>query len=119
MLEEGAIQEDHSPWNSPLFSVGKKDGPYRPVTDFRKVNAVPFLNHHPLPILSDLLQFIGHTNTVFSSVDISGFWQVPLDAKSREITAFSTPSGLYEWLRLSMRLRNALVTFQRMVNFLF
>ncbi len=42
-----------------------------------------------------------------------------MDDKSREITAFSTPTGHYEWLRLPMGLRNAPLTFQRMVNTLF
>ncbi len=36
--------------------------------------------------------------------------------ESREITAFSTPAGHYEWLRLSIELRNAPLTFQKMVN---
>ncbi len=77
-------------------------------------------DHYPLPILSDLLQSLGDSNTVFSSIDrISGFWQIPLDAKSREITTFSTPSGHYEWLRLPMGQRNVPHTFQRMVNSLF
>ncbi len=42
-----------------------------------------------------------------------------MDSKSREITAFSTPAGHYEWLRLPVGLRNALLTFQRMINSLF
>ncbi len=67
-----------------------------------------------------MLQSLGDSNTVFSSIDlISGFWQIPLDAKSREITSFSTPFGHYEWLRLPMGLRNAPLTFQKMVNSLF
>ncbi len=120
LLAEGVIQESHSPWNSPLLLVSKKDGSYRPVIDFRKVNTLTVPDHYPLPILSDLLQSLGDSNTVFSSIDlISGFWQSPLDAKSREITAFSTPSYHYEWLRLPMGLRNAPLTFQRMVNTLF
>ncbi len=120
LLAEGVVQESHSPWNSPFFLVSKKDGSYRPVIDFRKVNALTVPDHYSLPILSDLLQSLGDSNTVFSSIYlISGFWQIPLDAKSWEITAFSTPSGHYEWLRLPMRLRNAPLTFQRMVNSLF
>ncbi len=56
-------------------------------------------DYYPLPILSDLLQPLGDSKIVFSSIDlISGFWQSPLDAKSRETTAFSTPCGHYEWL---------------------
>ncbi len=105
LLTEGVIQESHSHWNSPLFLVSNKDGSYRPVIDFRKVNAITVPDHYPLPILSDLLQSLGDSNTVFSSIDlISDFWQIPLDAKSREITAFSTPFGHYEWLRLPMGL---------------
>ena len=120
LIQEGVIQESHSPWNSPLFLVPKKDGSYRPVIDFRKVNALTVPDHYPLPVLSELLQSIGKHNTVFSSLDLlSGFWQIPMDKDSREITAFSTPTGHYEWLRLPMGLRNAPLTFQRMINSLF
>ncbi len=42
-----------------------------------------------------------------------------MNKESREITAFSTPAGHYEWLRLPMSLRNAPLTFQRMINTLF
>ncbi len=120
LLDEGVIQESYSPWNSPLFLVGKKDGTYRPVIDFRRVNALTVPDHYPLPVLSDLLQSIGPSNSVFSTIDLlSGFWQIPLDPQSRKITAFSTPSGHYEWLRLPMGLRNAPLTFQRMANSLF
>ena len=120
LLQEGVIQESHSPWNSPLFLVPKKDGSYRPVIDFRKVNALTVPDHYPLPVLSELLQSIGKNNTVFTSLDLlSGFWQIPMDKESQEITAFSTPTGHYEWLRLPMGLRNAPLTFQRMINSLF
>ncbi len=42
-----------------------------------------------------------------------------MDKESREVTAFSTPAGHYEWLRLPLGLRNAPLTFQRMINTLF
>ncbi len=120
LLQEGVIQESHSPWNSPLFLVPKKDGPYLPVIDFRKVNALTVPDHYSLPVLSELLQSIGKHITVFTSLDLlSGFWQIPMNDKSQEITAFSTPNGHYEWLHLPMRLRNAPLTFQRMVNTFF
>ena len=55
MLEEGVIQHSRSPWNSPLFLVPKKDGTFRPVIDFRRVNEVTENDRYPLPVLSDLL----------------------------------------------------------------
>ena len=120
MLEEGIIQESHSPWNSPLFLVPKKDGSYRAVVDFRRVNAVTEPDHYPLPVLSELLQSIGKDNTVFTTLDLkSGFWQIPLSPDSSPVTAFSTPTGHYEWLRCPMGLRNSPLTCQRLVNSLF
>ncbi len=119
LLSVDVIQESHSPWNSPMFLEGKKNGSHRPVIDFRKFNALTMPDHCPLPIFSDLLHSLGDSNTVFSSIDLlSGFWQIPLDAKSREITAFST-AGHDEWLRIPVGLRNARLTFQRMVKSLF
>ncbi len=57
-----------------MFLVGKKDGSYRPVIDFQKVNALTVPDHYPLPILSDFLQSLGDSNTVLSSIDLlSGF----------------------------------------------
>ncbi len=100
--------------------VPKKDGSYRPVIDFRKVNALTIPDHYPLPVLSELIQSIGKDNTVFTSLDLlSGLWQIPMNKESRKITTFSTPAGHYEWPRLPMGLRNAPLPFQRMINSLF
>ena len=120
MLDEGIIQESYSPWNSPLFLVPKKDGSYRAVIDFRKVNNVTIPDHYPLPVLSDILQSIGKDNTVFTTLDLkNGFWQIPLSPSSRPITAFSTPKGHFEWLRCPMGLKNSPLACQRLVNSLF
>lgn len=120
MLDKGVIQESCSPWNSPIFLVPKKDKSFRPVIDFRRVNDVTVDDHYPLPVLSDLLMSLGRGNKIFSSLDLlSGYWQVPLAPKSREVTAFSTPSGHYEWLRMPFGLKSAPLTFQRMINSIF
>ncbi len=120
MLAQGVIQHSRSPWNSPLFLVPKKDGQYRPVIDFRKVNEVTEDDRYPLPVLSDLLMSLGQGNKIFSSLDLlSGYWQVPLAPESREVTAFSTPTGHFEWLRMPFGLKSAPITFQRMINTLF
>lgn len=41
----------------------------------------------------------------------SGFWQVAIDPKDREKTAFTTPMGLYEFWRMPFVLCNAPATF--------
>ncbi len=89
-------------------------------TDVAEVNVLTVPDHYPFPVLSELLQSLGKHNTVFTSLDIlPGFWQIPLDDKSREITAFSTPTDHYEWLHLPKGLHDAPLTFQSMVNTLF
>ncbi len=55
MLKEGVMQESTSPWSSPLFLVPKRDGSWRHVIDFRRVNEVTISDHYPLPLLSYLL----------------------------------------------------------------
>ncbi len=63
---------------------------------------------------------LGHGNKFFSSLDmLSGYWQVPLAPESKEITAFSTPNGHFEWLCMLFGLKSAPTTFQRMINHLF
>ncbi len=117
MLEQGVIQHLTSPLNSPLFLVPKKDGQFRPVIDFRKVNEVTEDDRYPLPVLSDLLMNLGQGNTIFSSQDLlSGYWQVHLAPEARAIIAFSIPSGHFEWLRMPFGLKSAPITFQRLMN---
>lgn len=101
MLREEIIKHSYSPWNSPLFLVPKKDGGWRPVIDYRKVNQQTVKDRYPLPVLSTLLQSLGEENKVFSSLDLlSGYWQIPLHKRSTEVTAFSTGNGHFEFLRM-------------------
>ena len=39
-----------------------------------------------------------------------------MEPKSREVTAFITPWGLFKWNRMPFRLCNVLATFQRLMN---
>jgi hypothetical protein len=49
---------------------------------------------------------------------LKGYWQVPLTERAKEISAFITPSGLYQYKVTAFRLKNSPATFQRMVNML-
>ncbi len=56
----------------------------------------------------------------FSSLDLlSGYWQLPMAPDYREITAFSTTNGHYEWTRMPLGLKGAPLTFQRTMNNIF
>ena len=47
---------------------------------------------------------------------LKGYWQVPLTQCAHEISAFVTPSSLYQYKIMPFGMKNAPATFQRMVN---
>jgi hypothetical protein len=77
------------------------------VIDFRKLNEMTVGFAYPLPNTTDILGQLGKAK-YFSTVDLaSGHYQVELAEKDRAKTAFSTPAGHFEYLRLPTGLKSA------------
>ena len=116
MLSQGVIQPSTSPWSSPIVLVKKKDGSYRFCIDYRKLNSITKNDANPLPRVDDLLDAL-NGYTMFSTLDLrSGYWQVSMRPEDREKTAFVTPGGLYEFLRMPYGLSTAPATFSRAIS---
>ena len=49
---------------------------------------------------------------------LKGYYQVPLTPRAQEISAFVTPTGLYQYTVMPFGMKNAPATFQRMINHL-
>ena len=47
---------------------------------------------------------------------LKGYWQVPLTDRAKQLSAFVTPDGLYQYRVMPFGLKNAPATFQRMIN---
>ena len=117
MLVKEVIRPSVSPWSSPIVPVTKPDGCTRFCIDFRKVNSVTKKDAYPLPRIEETLNALGGSK-YFTTIDLqSGYWQVPLDEASKEITAFSTRKGHFEFNVLPFGLSNAAPTFKRLMDY--
>ena len=117
--KDGIIRKSSSPFNFPLLAVPKKDGSYRVCVDFRQLNKKTIPDRYPAACMQDLISGIGGKK-IYSSLDLlQGFLQVPLEENSKEYTAFSTPTGHWEFERMPFGLRDSPITFTRLVNTVF
>lgn len=116
MLDNGIALPSSSSWASPGLLVGKSDGSPRFCTDYRKINHVTTADSYPLPRMEDCIDRVGSANFVSKFDLLKGYWQVPLTARARGISAFVTPFGLFEYTVMSFGLRNPPATFQHLMN---
>lgn len=116
MLAMNIVEPSKSEWCSPVVLVPKKDGSLRFCIDFRYLNSVSKFDSYPTPRIEDLIDRLGKANYL-TTIDLAkGYWQVPLSARSRELTAFRTPWGLYHFCKMPFGLHGAAATFQRLMD---
>ena len=121
--KSGIMERTISEYNSPIMFVPKKDaeGNYtqkRPVQDFRKLNSKSIPSNFRLPLISEMIQDIGWSNTkLFFQIDLrSGFHQQNLLPEHRKYTAFTVPNlGQFQWTVSAQGLRNVPASFQRLM----
>ena len=116
MLIDGLIKPSTSPWSSPVLMVPKKDGSSRFCVDFRALNEVTVKDPFPLPRIDETLESLGGAK-YFTTLDLAaGYWQVELEQKDRQKTAFTTPRGHFEFDVMPFGLCNVPATFRRLMD---
>lgn len=116
LLRKGVIKESESSYASPVVIVRKSDGSIRLCVDYRKLNLKTKKDAFPLPRIDESFDALQGAQ-YFSTVDLaSGYHQVMVDERDRHKTAFTTPFGLFEYLRMPMGVCNGPATFQRLMQ---
>ncbi|XP_064120727.1 uncharacterized protein K02A2.6-like [Macrobrachium nipponense] len=91
----------------------KKNKDLRICIDPQALNKSLKREHHPTPVIDDILPQLTKAK-VFSSSDLAnGYWHCVLDEKSSFLTTFQTPFGHYRWLRLPFGLNVSGEIFQK------
>ena len=82
----------------------------------RKTNTAIIRSYQPIPTLDEILYEVNDPE-IFSKLDLSqGYHQIAFDEKSRDITTFSTPQGLFRYKRLIFGAKNAFEDFQKIIE---
>ena len=116
LLQAGVIRESHSSWSAPIVVVSKGDGGKRMCVGYRALNAISRTYIWPMPRIDDILASWGKAK-FFTTLDLrSRYYHIALDKDAIKKTAFVTPFGKYEYLKVPFGLAQAPSYFQNLIN---
>ena len=96
--------------------MAKPDGTLRVTIDFQIVNKNIVNFAYPMHQVEDQLEALSGA-VVFTPLDLTKeYHQMKLAEASKEITAFTSPQGLYQWKVLPMGMKTSGEVFQRLMD---
>ena len=117
LLKAGHIREIQYPeWLANVVLVKKANGKWRMCVDFTDLNKACPKDSYPLPSI-DALVDSASGNKVLSFLDaFSGYNQIKMHPKDKSKTAFMTETNSYCYKVMPFSLKNAGVTYQRLMD---
>ena len=115
----GRIRPSKSETSAPVFFIKKKDGGLRLVQDYRALNDVTVKNRYPIPLSSDLVDYLQEAK-YFTHLNLrNGYNNIRIKKGHEYKLAFQTPLGLFEPLVMYFGMTNTLGAFQALMNHIF
>lgn len=115
MEDLGVIKKvtHHTDWCCSMTTNIKKDGSIRVCIDPKRLNNSLKRCAHKIPTVEEINPQLAKAK-VFSKLDAkSGYWSIPLDDASQELTTFRTPFGRYCYRKLPFGLSVSQDIFQQ------
>ena len=116
LIAKKIIRPSDSEYASRIVLVDKKNGEKRKCVDYRILNKYLARDNHPLPLIEDQLTLLNNKK-YFSRLDLKdGFFHIAMAEESIKYTAFTTPLGHYEYLKMPFGLKVGPARFQRFIQ---
>ncbi len=95
LVEWGVIEPSNSPWAANAFVKQNNDGSHRFLVNFKGLNKVTKVDKYPIPCIDTILSHLGSAN-YFSSADcVKGYFQLAIDERDKEKSAFRSHINNY------------------------
>ena len=116
LLEAGVMRNSHSSWLAPIIVVPKGDGGKSLIIDYRALNKITRKFMWPMPKVEDIFSQLNGTK-YFSTLDLRArYHYIGLTTDSIPKTAFTSPFGKYEYVKVPFGLAQALAYFQELIT---
>ena len=116
LLEAGVIRNSHSSWLAPIIVVPKGDGGKHLIINYRALNKVTRKFVWPMPKVEDIFSQLNDAK-YFSTLDLrAGYHHIGLTTDLIPKTAFTSPFGKYEYVKVPFGLAQAPAYFQELMT---
>ena len=116
LLTAKIIHSSRSSWSAPIIIVPKGDGGKWLVIDYRALNKVTRKFTWPMLKAKDIFSKLNEAK-YFTTLDLrAGYHHIALDKSSIPKTAFNSPFGKYEYVKVPFGLAQAPAYFQELMT---
>ncbi|GJZ34460.1 reverse transcriptase domain-containing protein [Tanacetum coccineum] len=117
LVNAGIMKEVHYHcWLSNPVMVKKHDDSWRMCVDFKNLNKACLKDGYPLPKIDWKVESLYRYPFKYFLDAYKGYHQIKMEKKDEEKIAFITSQGIFCYIKMLFGLKNAKVTYQRLVD---